>query len=338
MSIKPKVKKLLRPFRSWLVGDTNLLLTYNSLLAGRMASWQVRSQKVINSLRDVEFKINSQWGEDGIIDWLVERANIPRNSRSFIEFGVQDYREANTRFLMQNRNWRGLIMDGNADMVEAVKEDGLAWAYDLTVLPAFITRENINTLIAKSGFSGEIGLLSIDIDGNDYWAWEAIDIINPIIVICEYNAVFGDLHPISVPYDPEFNRTKKHYSNLYFGASIGALQYLASRKGYRFVGTTLAANDSFFVREDYANRFVDESLRDIRAEPSLVRESRNEHGQLNYLGGIRRLQELAAMPVVNVVTGESLALGHLSSIYSEQWLETMTGASEIAESLSSFPT
>ncbi|HEY6375509.1 MAG TPA: hypothetical protein VIX90_08285, partial [Edaphobacter sp.] len=152
-----------------------------------MASWNVRSREVISSLQDVEFKISSQWGEDGIIDWLVERANIPPSSRTFIEFGVEDYREANTRFLLQNRNWRGLIMDGDSTMVKTITTEplalanylSLALAHDVTARQAFITRENINDLISSSGFSGEVGLLSIDIDGNDYWVWEAIEIVRP---------------------------------------------------------------------------------------------------------------------------------------------------------------
>ena len=96
-----------------------------------------------------------------------------------------------------------------------------------------------------------------------------------IICICEYNAVFGDVHPICIPYDQYFSRTKRHPSNLYFGASIAALRSLASKKGYRFVGTNLTGNDAFFVREDYAVRFVDCSLRSIRSHPSLFRESRD---------------------------------------------------------------
>lgn len=333
MSAKSNIKKLLKPVKSWLVGDINSLLIQNTQLAGRMASWHVRSQKAISSLHNVEFKVSSQWGQDGIIDWLIEHANIPPRSCSFIEFGVQNYREANTRFLLQNRNWRGLIMDGDAAMVDAVREDGLAWAYDLTARPAFITRENINDLIAEAGFRGEIGLLSIDIDGNDYWVWESLNVVSPIIVVCEYNAVFGDVHPISIPYDPQFNRTMKHHSNLYFGASIAALRSLASRKGYRFVGTTLAANDSFFVREDYAKQFVDDAVRDIKALPSFVRESRDISGQLNYLGGMQRLQQVSEMPVVNVVTGGTSTLGELSPIYSRNWLDIMTGTSEMYVSL-----
>ena len=328
MSGREILRRELGPIKSWLLRDIRSSLKDSSLLAGRIASWHVRAQKVISSLQDVEFRVSSQWGEDGIIEWLIERANIPPFARSFIEFGVEDYREANTRFLLQNRNWRGLIMDGGDAMVRTSREDYLARGYDLTVRPAFITRENINDLISESGFRGEIGLLSIDIDGNDYWVWEAIEVVRPIIVVCEYNAVFGDIEPISVPYDPQFNRSEKHPSFLYFGASIAALRLLGPRKGYRFVGTTLAANDAFFVREDYAKRFVDDSLQNIEALPSLVRQSLDERGELNYVGGLQRLKELAHLPVVDVRSGRQLVLADLPTIYSKQWLRIMTGVPE----------
>jgi hypothetical protein len=318
MFAKEAIQKALKSLRQWFMADT-------LQLQGRMASWQMRSQKVISCLQDAEFTVSSQWGEDGIIDWLIEQAEIPAISQSFIEFGVETYRQANTRFLLQNRNWRGLIMDGSSAMVAAVRDDKLDWKHDLTVRPAFITRENINDLISSAGFRGNIGLLSIDLDGNDYWVWEAIDIVRPIICICEYNAVFGDLYPIGTPYDNGFNRTKAHPSNLYFGASIAALRSLAAKKGYRFVGTTTAGNDAFFVREDYAEKFVDGSLRNIRALPSRFRESRDEAGKLNYIGGLERVKHIAALPVVNVETGETVRLGDLEPVYSKEWLEMMTG-------------
>jgi len=325
MLAEEPIKKALKPLKSWLLGDARTLIIQSHQLLGRMASWQVRSQKVLSSLRDAEFSVSSEWGEDGIIDWLVEHAKIPPASQTFVEFGVETYREVNTRFLLQNRNWRGLIIDGNSAMVSKVKEDGLAWRHDLTAIPAFITRENIDELISGAGFTGEIGLLSIDIDGNDYWIWEAIQAVRPIICVCEYNAVFGDVYPISTPYDCTFNRTKAHHSNLYFGASIAALRILAVNKGYRFVGTNAAANDAFFVREDYAIQFVDRHLLQIEALPSLRRESRNKCGQLSYRSGIERLKLIAGLPVVNVVTGESIRLGALESIYSKEWLEIMVG-------------
>ncbi len=313
MLVKQLIENTVKAARNWLLAD-------QLLLQGRMASWHVRSRPVIGSLADVEFKVTSQWGQDGIIDWLIERAKIPTSAQSFIEFGVESYREANTRFLLQNRDWRGLILDGNPALLNTVKADKLAWKHDLTALQAFITRDNINELIAGAGFQGEVGLLSTDVDGNDYWIWEAIEVVRPIICICEYNAVFGDIHPISIPYDSRFQRTAAHFSNLYFGASIAALRFLGVCKGYRFVGTNSAANDAFFVREDYAQHFVDSSIGEIIALPSRFRESRDEGGRPTYLGGMRRLKAIAGLPVVQVETGETIRLGEFNPIYSSAWL------------------
>jgi hypothetical protein len=291
-----------------------------------MACWRVRPLAVISSLQDVEFKVRSQWGEDGIIDWLIERANIPPESHTFIEFGVESYRESNTRFLLQNRNWRGFIMDGSSSMESSVVADGLYSKYSLAARQAFITRENINDLLSSSGLGREIGLLSVDLDGNDYWIWEAIDAVRPIICICEYNAVFGDIHPISVPYDPTFFLTSAHHSHLYWGASIAALRSLASRKGYRFVGTTLAGNDAFFVREDFAKEFVDASLLQIQAHPQVARYSLNKFGKMTCVDVMARPMLIKDMPVVNTETGERMSLGEIKSLYSPEWLKRLGGA------------
>ncbi len=187
----------------------------------------------IRSLQEIEFRVFSQFGEDGIIDWLIEKSNVPPPLQSFVEFGVEEYGEANTRFLLENRNWRGLVMDGNPTLVQRLREDSISWKHDLTAKSAFITRENINDLVAQAGFSGEIGLLCIDIDGNDYWVWESLTAVNPVICVCEYNAVFGNLHAISIPYDGDFMRSRAHFSHLYFGASIPAFCYLRRRRATR---------------------------------------------------------------------------------------------------------
>lgn len=288
-----------------------------------MASRQVRAMEVISSLDEVEFKVFSQWGEDGIIDWLIERAEIPPNLHSFIEFGVESYGEANTRFLLQNRNWRGLVMDGDPAQIERLnRKKELFWAYDLTAKSAFITRENINDLFLDSGFSGEIGLLSIDIDGNDYWVWEAIRAVRPIICVCEYNAVFGDIWPISVPYEPHFVRTRPEFRNLYFGASIAALRSLASRKGYQFLGTNSGGVNAFFIREDYASRF-ESGLVNPMAWPSKFRESLDEAGQLSFVGGLERAQLIRELPVINTETLEKQPLRGLTPLYSEDWLRIL---------------
>lgn len=287
-----------------------------------MASWKVRSMQQIQSLQDVEFKVFSQWGEDGIIDWLIERAAIPPDLHTFIEFGVETYREANTRFLLENRNWRGLIMDGNEASLASLTREELFWRYNLKSRASFITRENINDLIRDSGFSGDVGLLSVDVDGVDYWIWEAINVISPIICICEYNAVFGDLHPVTVPYDANFVSSQSHYSFLYAGASIGALKCLAQRKGYKFLGTTTAANDAFFVRKDYAHIF-DEALINNIALPSKSRGSRDRFGNLSFTAGLDRFNLISHLPVVHVGTGETVKLSDLGPVYSDDWLSRM---------------
>lgn len=277
----------------------------------------------IASLEEVEFKVSSQFGDDGIIDWLVERAAIPPHLHSFVEFGVETYQEANTRFLLQNRNWKGLVLDASQTLARDLQKQGLYWRYDITATSSFITPENINDLLVNSGFSGDIGLLSIDIDGNDYWVWNAISAVRPVICICEYNAVFGDLCPLSIPYQPDFVRTLPEFGNLYFGCSIAALCDLGIRKGYRFMGTNSAGNNAFFVREDYATRMAGAVLNPCSL-PSRVRESRDELGRPSHLGGLERQRVIADLPVVNTQTGETLALGSVGPLYSEAWLQRMS--------------
>ena len=141
-----------------------------------------------------------QLKEDGIqARWL---APTPM----FVEFGVETYVEANTRFLLRHRGWSGLVMDGSAANVARIRSDPIFWRYNLKAVEAFITRENIDSLIESQGLRGDIGLLSIDIDGNDYWVWEAVSVVRPAIVVIEYNARFGTDAAVTVPYDPGFVR------------------------------------------------------------------------------------------------------------------------------------
>ena len=166
-----------------------------------------------NSINDYEFKVSSQWGEDGIIQYLLKNTEI--KNQIFVEFGVEKYTESNTRFLLQNNNWKGLIIDGSEKNISYIKSDPIYWKHNLKADCEFITAENINEILKRNGIQGEIGLLSIDIDGNDYWVWESINVIEPLIVIIEFNSVFGFTHKLSIPYTKNFFRTKVHHSNLY---------------------------------------------------------------------------------------------------------------------------
>ena len=273
-------------------------------------------------LFDFEFQVFSQWGEDGIIDWLVDHLSpLPQ---IFIEFGVEDYTESNTRFLLMNRNWRGLVIDGSERSIEKVRRSDLHWRHDLTAQASFITRENIDRLFQENGFSGEIGLLSVDIDGNDYWVWEAIQSVNPCIVVSEYCAHFGDLHAVSVPYKEDFTRHAGHYSGQYFGASLKALTSLADRKGYTFLGTNASGINAFFVRNDLLAR-LEGKKPPVRAFPMRASDTRNEQGALTFIHGPAKADLIKHLPVVDVETGQQKTLGELGPLYSDEWLKLMRG-------------
>jgi hypothetical protein len=268
------------------------------LTLGRLLSEAVKSKKSIVSLSEVEFKVFSQWGDDGIIQWLVHNLDIP--NKTFIEFGVENYRESNTRFLMMNDNWSGLVMDGSKLNVAQIINSEYFWQYDLVANAEFITAENINDLLSSSNLGKEIGILHIDLDGNDYWIWKEINIISPIIVILEYNSLFGIDKAITVPYNQNFNRTNAHYSNLYFGASLLALHQLSVNKGYSFIGCNSAGNNAYFVRKDKLNDSVRETSLGNGYVVSKFRDSRNRRGRLNYLNGLARIKAIKGMPVYNV--------------------------------------
>ncbi len=276
-------------------------------LAGAAEARRVRALPPRTPIREAEFKVYSQFGDDGILQYLT--SHLPAIP-SFVEFGVEDYTEANTRFLLVQDKWRGLIIDGRPDLDAVVVAQGLPMLYDLEIRSAFITAENINDVILGAGFSGRIGLLSVDIDGNDYWVWRAITCVQPQIVVAEYNAVFGSRRAVTVPYAPDFTRQQAHPSWLYFGASLPALCRLGEEKGYAFVGCNEAGNNAYFVIKELASSFLtltpEEGFRDSR-----FRESRDDLGRMNRLSGPARLAAIAEMPVVDLDTGRRIFLGEL---------------------------
>lgn len=274
----------------------------NLLLLGKIQGETNRNKKNIQSLEEVEFQVFSQRGEDGIIQYIINQIAVP--NKIFIEFGVEDYTESNTRFLMFNNNWSGLVIDGSQRNIRFIRKDFIYWKYDITALHSFITKENINKIIWGYTNVKDIGLLSIDIDGNDYWIWEAIDVINPRIVICEYNSAFGPNEKVSVPYDQNFMSSGGHYSHLYFGASLSALCHLAEKKGYDFIGTTGAGVNAFFVRKDVSAPFPKYQAIE-KFQLSANRDSKTKNGDLSFLSHPERLPLIKEMPLVDVTTDKA---------------------------------
>lgn len=282
MRLKNRMMQLYRALLALGSMEKRLELIQESL--GRIEARQVEQ---VTRLNDAEFRVFSQWGEDGIIQYLLGR--LPGINKSFIEFGVEDYFQANTRFLVKNNYWRGLVIDGSRRNIELINRSELRWAHGIKARCEFITRDNINGIIRDEGFGGEIGVLSIDIDGNDYWVWEQISCVEPIIVVCEYNALFGPTADVSTIYRSDFIRSTEHYSQLLYGASISALTRLADEKGYHLVGSNSAGNNLFFVHQSHSGAFEILDSADAYRFPTF-RESIDEGGRLSYLEWVEMIE------------------------------------------------
>jgi hypothetical protein len=200
-----------------------------------------------------EFRLRSQWGEDGILHHIFDCVGI--TNRTFVEFGVQAGRECNAAHLALSERWRGLFIEGDprlAGWTQEYYERMLGTDADrIRVACAFVTVENIDSVLAENGMSGPIDLLSIDIDGNDYWIWTAITAVTPRVLVIEYNAAFGPERAVTIPYNANF-RWSGSDSDLYFGASLLALTKLAARKGYALVGCGSNGVNAFFVQRQLA--------------------------------------------------------------------------------------
>jgi hypothetical protein len=224
--------------------------------------------KDFKTLQQSEFQVFSQNGEDGILQYLISR--VPIASKTFVEFGVQDYSESNTRFLATKDHWAGLIIDASDAHQRYIHgESWLGVDRDLKAVRAFITRDNINTLLADAGMPEDLGLLSIDIDGMDYWVLEAIQQVKPWILVLEYNSTFGPDLSLTVPYAEKFDRWAAHPSGYYFGASLRALSELAAEQGYALVGCESHGGNAFFVRKDLLPGLAEKSVDEAYIEMAL---------------------------------------------------------------------
>jgi len=282
--------------------DKALILQAKNLIA---SDWWRRVPDFSNPkwIQDKEFRVYSQFGDDGIVQWLVYYLDLGVNK--FIEFGVGDFHESNSHFLLVNNAWQGFVMDGSENNIDRVRSSEVYWRFSLKAKKAFIDLSNINELIAASGFD-KVGYLHIDLDGNDYWILQALDLssLSPDILVLEYNAIFGSDVPVSVPYDPKFQRMDAHYSGKYFGASLSALNHLAENKGYYFIGCNSAGNNAYFLSSKYQARIPKVDVQ-VGFQVSRFRESRNMAGHLAFLDLPDERKLIVGLPVVNVMTGAS---------------------------------
>ena len=257
-------------------------------LIGFFAPKRRKAEHLINQH---EYRVFSQHREDGIIDYLLN--SIGQEIGTFVEFGFAPD-QCNCLNLAVNRRHSGLFMDGNpahcSNAIVAFKQLGLK---GIEVRNTFINRDNINSLIRDANISGEIDVLSVDVDGNDYWLWQTIDCIEPRIVVIEYNATFGPTKKVSIPYDRDFVRYDAHASGFYHGCSLAAIEHLGKIKGYRLVGVDETGVDAFLVKN--------ELCADI---PTLTPEQcfKDNRGRVKYKGIDRKQQfeKIKNMPLVDV--------------------------------------
>jgi hypothetical protein len=246
------VKGELRRMRGDLAGPDgvqSMVRELRDMVASLVRRQEIRPrrQPYPQRLTAQRFHLVSQHGEDGVLQAIFRAAGVKH--RRFVELGC-GMNGGNSGFLADELGWTGLMVDADRKIVRRMqarlKPRGVRVRRD------WITREDIDERLAEWGHTGAVDLLSIDIDGNDIWVWEAITVLEPRVVAIEYNTAFGATRSVAVPYDPEFRRDKGVAEGLYYGASLAALAAVGARKGYRLVAAE--AVNAFFVRRGVARR------------------------------------------------------------------------------------
>ncbi len=222
------------------------------------------------TLKDTGFRVFSQFEEDGKLLFIFSVLGM--QNKIFIEIGSDDGINSNSANLYFNFGWRGLFIDANPKSIRRgqyfFKKYPHPWFYKPKFVCDNVKRENINQTIEAAGFKGTIGLLSIDIDGNDYWIWDSITVVDPEVVIIETHNEFG-YNNIVVPYDPDYFYPGKH--PVYHGASPVAMVKLAKRKGYRLVGANELGFNFIFVKNGLADEYLPEvSVESVLQHPSVT--------------------------------------------------------------------
>ncbi len=220
-----------------------LRLQYQQMLQSRMK---------LPSFDDVQFRAYSQTGEDGILLYVFSL--LGTTNKRVVEICAGNGRECNAANLIINHGWHGLLFDGDEKNIAEANSFYSRCRETPVKKPictqAWITADNINDLIRRAQFDGDIDLLSLDIDGNDYWIWNALDCINPRVIILEYENAWGWEHAVTQPYVEDFVWRANPLGLPSAGASLPAFVKLGRQKGYRLVGCNRMCYNAVFVRND----------------------------------------------------------------------------------------
>lgn len=240
--------------------DSNQL---NQVLLKTMWRSRLEENATLPTFDEVQFRAYSQNGEDGILLYIFSL--IGTLNKQYVEICAGNGEQCNCANLTINHGWRGLMLDGDAENVKAGRAfyaqhpDTFLWPP--TFVQAWITRQNVNEIVSENGISGEIDLLSLDIDGNDYWILEALDVVQPRVIVAEYQNAWGPDISITQRYQDDFSYKEamvSHNSLPRCGASLSALAKLAKRKGYRLVGCERYCFNAFFVKDGIGEKVLPE--------------------------------------------------------------------------------
>jgi hypothetical protein len=212
-------------------------------------------------LSGFELRGYSQNGEDGVLAEILRRVGAP--TQFFVEFGIESGVEGNCVYLSDVARWSGLFMEAD-DQMYRMLERKYAPHPGVRTQQALVTPQNIEDLLRAGEVPLEPDVVSIDVDGSDYWVWEAIEQYRPRVLIIEYNSALDPHRRLVQPKDAgAWDGTD------YFGASLGAIRSLGERKGYRLVHTELAGSNAFLVREDLVeDRFPEPDAVPVRGAPN----------------------------------------------------------------------
>ncbi len=211
-------------------------------------------------MHTIGFKQYSENFEDGILLYIFSR--IGTTNRKCVEIGCGYVVECNTANLILNHHWHGLLIDKGKEETDYARryysQKKKMKEGSPVIQNVQISRDNINEILKEAGFKGDIDLLSVDIDGTDYWIWKAVDAIKPRVVLVEIQCIWGSQHSVTVPYSDRFEPWFVDGFGIHSGASLPAFQKLAAEKGYRFVGVESYGYNAFFVRNDIPQKLIPE--------------------------------------------------------------------------------
>ena len=309
------MNKLVKYLRRFVFKQNlNTDINHIKVMLGQQAILACRAlYPTIKKLHDAEVRVFSQWGEDGILEYLFTKLEISKPK--IVEFGVDTFDECNSRFAAEFRNASVYMVDLNKNLISSVEKLVIFWRNSLFPVIDHITPHNaLNHLNTAKTLMDGVDVLSLDIDGNDYWVLKALDLEAVSIVICEYNPIYGGEVECTIERNDEFDRVQAHYSCLHYGMSLKAAISLMESKGFVFIGSNRAGNNAFFLKKELIH-LLNITLPDVDNLKDFidwrVRESRDINGNLNYQWPQNSRKEIADCLVFNIENAKVIKVSQI---------------------------